>query len=224
MHSESSSVETAGALLAESIQALVDCADSLPASLCEAGELLVSSLLGEGRVLCCGVQQAELPARHLVELLLHGFGQARPSLPALLLDASFRPGSLEQAAGSEGQTGAGTEAQTAQDQLIAAYADIYARQIRAFGESRDVMVMFCRHADTAQVQNAVATANDQDIRSIIVCDQLGQVVPQGSLVIELASGRAHLFQELLSIVVHGLYDRVERSVFGSGLLPDPEFN
>lgn len=210
MHSETSSVETAGALLAESIQALVDCADSLPASLCEAGEILVNSLLGEGRVLCCGVQQAELPARHLVELLLHGFGQARPSLPALLLDASFRPGSLE-------------EEHSEQDQLVAAYADMFARQIRAFGESRDVIVIFCRHAGTAQVRNTVATASDQDIRSIIVCDELGEMVPQGSLVIELASGRAHLFQELLSIVVHGLYDRVERSVFGSGLLPDPEF-
>src|SRR5690606_7317426 len=102
---------SASSLLAGSIQALLDAAESMPRQITQAGDLLVSSLLAEGRIITCGVHHATRSADYLAELLLYGFDKPQPSLPALSLksETHFLAFNESRAAG-EPEHSAGNEA------------------------------------------------------------------------------------------------------------------
>lgn len=220
MHSEGEPLDhSARSLLAGSIQALLDAAETLPLQITHAGDLLVSSLLAEGRIITCGVHHAARSADYLAELLLYGFDKPQPSLPALALKSETRFLAFNEA----GNTGDSEHPSDESPEkafgarLAEAQADVFARQIRAFGHANDVLVLFSHEVSSEQIRRAVHTAVDQGMQIIIVSDEVWEEATEGLCLVALNTGQAHLFQEMLALIVHGLYDRVERSLFGSGL-------
>lgn len=205
-------------LLAGSIQALLDVADALPLHITQAGDLLVSSLLGEGRVITCGVHHAARSAEYLAELLLYGFDKPQPSLPALALRSETRFLAFnELAASNDSEHSSGNTTVDFGARLAEAQADVFARQIRAFGHSKDILVIICQSIGSEQIRRAVHTAVDQGMQIILISDDNWDEDTEGLYSVALNTGKAHLYQEMLTQIVHGLYDRVERSLFGSGL-------
>ena len=76
-------------LIIETFHQHLDCAmqsmEALAPSIAEGAELMTQSLLGEGKILCCGEGSAGLLAQHFATSLLNRFQRERPSLPALAL-------------------------------------------------------------------------------------------------------------------------------------------
>ncbi|GAA3945066.1 hypothetical protein [Allohahella marinimesophila] len=212
---------SARSLLAGSIQALLDAADTLPLQITQAGDLLVASLLAEGRIITCGLHHAARSADYLAELLLYGFDKPQPSLPALALKSETRFLAFNEvgSAGDPEHSSVSPEAAFGA-RLAEAQADVFARQIRAFGHANDVLVLFSQDVSSEQIRRAVHTATDQGMQIIIISDEVWEEASEGLCLLSLNTGKAHLFQEMLALIVHGLYDRVERSLFGSGLETD----
>ncbi|WP_416395771.1 hypothetical protein [Allohahella sp. A8] len=219
MHSENDPANhSARSLLAGSIQALLDAAETLPQQITQAGDLLVGSLLAEGRIITCGVHHAARSADYLAELLLYGFDKPQPSLPALSLQSETRFLASNQASVvNETEQSASDKENDFGARLVEAQADVFARQIRAFGHAHDTLVIFSQSVSSEQIRRAIHTATDQGMQIILVSDEVWLEATEGLCLVSLNTGKAHLFQEMLSLIVHGLYDRVERSLFGSGL-------
>ena len=185
------------ALLAGSIQALLDAAERLPLQITEAGDLLVSSLLAEGRVITCGVHHTSRTADYLAELLLYGFDKPQPSLPALFLKPEIRflaaNGAGSVATGEAEPSENGSPASAFGARLVEAQADVFARQIRAFGHANDVLVIFSYEVESEQIRRAVHTAVDQGMQIIIISDEIWQEAQDGLCLVALNTGKAHLF-------------------------------
>ena len=127
----------------DSIDAKIRAAETLPAVIADAAEMIVQALLSEGKVMACGNGGAAGDAQHFVAELLNRFERERPSLPAIALCAD-------------------TQTLTA----IASehhFSDIYAKQIRGLGQEGDVLLAITADGNCANIIQAIQAAHDRNM-------------------------------------------------------------
>ncbi|WP_111643209.1 SIS domain-containing protein [Marinimicrobium alkaliphilum] len=133
-------------LFHESIEAKMQSGEQLAPLIASASELIVASLLNEGKVLTCGNGLAAAQAQMFTASLVNRFEQERPSLPALSLATDFT-----------------TQTAIASDY---SYNDIFAKQVRTLGNEGDVLVLVTTTGNSSNLLQAISAAHDRGMSVI----------------------------------------------------------
>lgn len=113
-----------------------------------AADLLVQTLLSDGKILACANGSANAIAQYFCTSLLGRLDQDRPGLPAINLGAD-----------------ATTYSAICRDNR---FNETFARQVTALGKSGDVLVVFLDDGHKANLIQAIQAAHDRDIGVIVL--------------------------------------------------------
>lgn len=130
-------------LFHKSIEAKMQAGEHLAPLLAEASEMLVHSLLNEGKILVAGNGISAANAQVLTASLINRFERERPSFPAICLGADLT-----------------TQTAIAQDYSL---SEIYAKQVRALGNPGDVLVVITTSGNPGNLVQAITAAHDRDM-------------------------------------------------------------
>ncbi|WP_186093152.1 SIS domain-containing protein [Burkholderia gladioli] len=171
--------------------------DALSLPIAAAVDAMFMALANGNKILACGDGPSAAMAERLANALVGGFERERPSLPGLALatDAS-RAGPL---AGGE-----------AADQ-------IFAQQLRALGQTGDVLVVIDPAGDTPRALAAAAEAREREITVIALTGKGGELAAALSdtdIHIGVPSDRALRIQEVHLLTIHCLCDGIDAMLLG----------
>ncbi|MCP8900257.1 SIS domain-containing protein [Gilvimarinus xylanilyticus] len=186
-------------LFHESIEAKMQAGEQLAPLIAHSSELMVESLLHDGKILTCGNGASAAMAQTFTSILLNRFEHERPSLPALNIGADNI-----------------TQTAIAQDHT---YNEIYAKQIRALGQPGDVLVLLSAAGSASNLLQAISAAHDRDIPVIALTgrDSHDIVSLLDNRDVELRAPDAPYarIHEVHLLTLFCLCDLIEQQLFGS---------
>lgn len=164
-----------------------------------ASQVMVHSLLGEGKILACGNGGSAGDSQHFSSELLNRFERERPSLPAIALT-----------------TDSSTITSIANDY---SYNEVFSKQIRAIGRPGDVLLAISTSGNSANVIQAIQAAHDREMVVVALTGRDGGgmaslLLPE-DVEIRVPSKVTARIQEVHLLAIHCLCDLIDRQLFGS---------
>ena len=163
-----------------------------------AGNLMVKTLLNEGKILTCGNGGSAADAQHFSAELLNRFEKERPGLPAIALT-----------------TDSSTLTAIANDY---SYEEVFSKQIRAIGNPNDLLLAISTSGNSGNIVNAVEAAHERDMPVIGLTGRSGgkmaKIFNQTDIEIRAPSERTARIQEVHLLVIHCLCDFIDTQLFG----------
>jgi D-sedoheptulose 7-phosphate isomerase len=187
-------------LFNDSIEIKQRAAEVLCPVVAEVAEALIKCLVEGHKLLVCGNGGSAADAQHFAAEMLNRFEAERPGLPAIALT-----------------TDSSTLTSIANDYQ---FSDVFARQIRALGQSGDVLLCITTSGGSANIVSAIEAAHDRDMPVVLLCGREGGVaavaLAHGDLEMRVPSGSTARIQEVHILVLHCLCDLIDRSLLGEG--------
>jgi len=188
--------------ITESFHLHLDCTmqsmEMLAPAIAEAAELMTQSLLGDGKILCCGEGSAGLLAQHFAASLLNRCQRERPALPALALNSD-----------------AATLTAIASDN---SFNEIFARQIRALAQPQDVLLLIIPSSGSGTALRALQSAHDRNLQVIVIGPEedgdLHALLLPEDMALRIRGDRTR-FIEVALIAVNCLCETIELQLFGA---------
>lgn len=181
----------------ESIQIQIAAAQALPDAIMHAAQIMVASLLNGKKILCCGNGGSSANAQQFTSCLLNQFETERPSLPALALTADNT-----------------TLTAVANDHH---YHDIFAKQVRAFGQAGDVLLAISTSGNSQNVIKAVEAAVTRDMTIIALTGkdggEMAGLLGENDVEIRIPSHRTARIHEVHMLTLHCLCDMIDQVLF-----------
>lgn len=170
--------------------------------LCElieyASQRLVSALLNDKKILACGNGRSATAVQLLASAMLNQYERDRPSLPVIALN-----------------TDAVTLTAIANDYH---FDDIFAKQLRALGQSGDILIAYTDGSHSANIAKAVNAAHDKDISIIALTGGNGGMISplldETDIEIRVPSTSSARIQEVHVLITHCLCDLIDHQLFG----------
>ena len=163
-----------------------------------ASQRLVSALLNDKKILTCGNGQSATSAQLLSSAMLNQFERDRPSLPVIALT-----------------TDTATITAIANDFH---FDDVFSKQLRALGQSGDILVAYTDGNHSANIAKAIATAHDKDISVIALTGNNGSMIApllyETDIEIRVPSNSNARIQEIHALITHCLCDLIDHQLFG----------
>jgi D-sedoheptulose 7-phosphate isomerase len=182
----------------DSIQTQQDAMNYLTDLIAYASERLVAALLNDKKIIACGNGRAANNAQLLSSILLHRFERERPSLPAMALSTDMT-----------------TITAIANDTH---FDDIFAKQLRALGQSGDMLLVYSDCGYSGNIVKAVHCAHDKDISVIAMTGKDGGAVAtqlnEKDLELRVPSNSSARIHEVHSLISHCLCDLIDHQLFG----------
>ncbi len=182
----------------ESIQLKTECANSLAAPIAEAAKLMTECLLQEKKILSCGNGGSAGDAQHFSSEMLNRFEMERPGLPAIALT-----------------TDTSTITSIANDYQ---YADIFSKQIRALGQSGDILLAISTSGESHNIIHAIDAAHDRNMYVVALTGrdggQMADLVNEKDIEIRVPSWSTARIQEVHLMVIHSICDLIDRQLLG----------
>jgi D-sedoheptulose 7-phosphate isomerase len=182
----------------DSVRAQQASSEALAVPILEATELMVRSLLANGKILACGNGGSAADAQHFVSELVSHFERERPELAALALSADMVVLSA-----------------VANDY---AWEQVFAKQIRAIGQANDVLLAISTSGNSANVLAAVEAAHERDMRVIALTGsgggKLASMLADGDVLICVPHDRTARIQEIHILVIHCICDGIDCLLMG----------
>jgi len=182
----------------DSIQTQQDAMTSLCELIEYAAQRLVNALLNDKKILACGNGRSATSAQLLSSAMLNQFERDRPSLPVIALTTD-------------------TAALTA----IANdyhFDDVFAKQLRALGQSGDILLVYSDGRNSANIAKAVSAAHDKDLSVIALTGNNGGMISpllhETDIEIRVPSDSAARIQEVHVLITHCLCDLIDHQLFG----------
>lgn len=182
----------------DSAQTKLDAIEMLAAPIAQAAELMVACLLGNGKILACGNGGSAADAQHFAAELVGRFEVERQGLAsvALTTDASI----LTAVANDYG------------------YKAVFERQVRALGQSGDVLLAISTSGNSASVIEAIHAAHDNDLRVIALTGkgggEMAGLLRDSDVHICVPSDRTARIQEVHLLTIHCLCDGIDCLLLG----------
>ena len=165
----------------------------------KAAQLMLQSLLNDGKVLSCGNGGSAADAQHFSGELLGRFERERPGLPAVALT-----------------TDSSTLTAIANDYQ---YEDIFAKQVRALGQSGDVLLAISTSGNSENVLRAVTTAHSRGLTVVALVGRDGGTIAHslnsGDVELRVPADRTCRIQEVHLLIIHCLCDLIDVGILGN---------
>jgi len=182
---------------AESLAVKTAAMNSLIPAIEQAGTTMAECVRDGHKILSCGNGGSAGDAQHFSSELLNRFEMERPPLPAMALT-----------------TDSSTLTAIANDY---SYDDIFAKQIKALGETGDVLLAISTSGNSSNVVRAIDAAQDRGMTIIALTGHDGgEIAPallDADIEIRVPSDRTARIQEVHLLVIHCLCDVIDRSLF-----------
>ncbi len=179
-----------------SIQVLIDAADSLVEPIGHAARVMTDCLLGEGKILTCGVGPSNLTSRHMAAILSDRLDKDRPGLAAVALH------------------GEGAAMVDDADPAVG-----FARQLAALGHPGDILVVFSTYGQALGVVEAVRAAHERDMRVVALTGgdggMVGEILGENDILICVPAESAQRIHETILLTIHCLCDGIDFFLLGA---------
>ncbi len=170
--------------------------------LCElieyASQRLVTTLLNDKKILACGNGRSATSVQLLSSSMLNQFERDRPSLPVIALT-----------------TDTATITAIANDYH---FADVFAKQLRALGQSGDTLVVYTDGNRCGNIAKAIAAAHDKELTVIALTGNNGGLIApllhETDIEIRVPSNSNARIQEVHVLITHCLCDLIDFQLFG----------
>ena len=164
----------------------------------QASDSMVAALLSGGKILSCGNGGSAGDAQHFSSELLNRFERERPGLPAIALT-----------------TDSSTVTSIANDY---SYIEIFSKQIRALGNTGDVLLAISTSGKSPNVVQAIQAAHEREMRVVALTgkdggDMASLLLPQ-DVEIRVPSMVTARIQEVHLLAIHCLCDLIDWQLFG----------
>ena len=191
-------------IIAENFQSTIETialsVDNIAEPIQSASQVLVTALLDDHKVICCGNGVDACTAQLFANYFISRFEQERPALPALALAAD---GSSVTAIGQ----GSGS------------ISDVFSRQLRALGQAGDVLFCVNSSAGADNLVRAIQAAHERNMHVIALSNGedagLGTLLAAGDVELRVEAPRQPRVVEVHTMAVHNLCELVEHTLFGS---------
>ena len=181
----------------ESIQIQIAAAEALPDVITHAAQAMVATLLNGNKILCCGNGGSAVNAQQFVSCLLNRFETERPSLPAMALTTDNT-----------------TMTAVANDYN---FEDIYAKQVRAFGQTDDILLAISTSGNSKNVIKAMEAAVTRDMTIIAFTGkdggEMAGLLGENDVEIRIPSHRTSRIHEVHMVTLHCLCDLIDQVLF-----------
>ena len=187
-----------GQHFADSAQTKRDAAELLAAPIAHAAEMMVASLVGNGKILACGNGGSAADAQHFAAELVGRFEVERQGLAAIALttDSSI----MTAVANDYG------------------YNAVFERQVRALGQPDDVLLAISTSGNSPSIVEAIRAAHENGLRVVALTGkgggQIGEMLRDGDVHICVPSARTARIQEVHLLTVHCLCDAIDCLLLG----------
>ena len=182
----------------DSAHTKLEAIELLAAPIAGAVEVMVGSLVGNGRILACGNGGSAADAQHFAAELVGRFEMERQGLAAVAL-ATHTP-------------------------LMTAVANdygfkaIFERQVRALGQPGDVLLAISTSGNSPNVIEAIQAAQDNDLRVVALTGkgggQIGEMLRDSDIHLCVPSDRTARIQEVHLLTLHCLCDGIDCLLLG----------
>ncbi|MCZ6585095.1 MAG: phosphoheptose isomerase [Gammaproteobacteria bacterium] len=180
--------------------AVKQASETLAPQIEKAAQLILQSLLNDGKVLSCGNGGSAADAQHFSGELLGRFERERPGLPAVALT-----------------TDSSTLTAIANDYQ---YEDVFAKQVRALGQSGDVLLAISTSGNSENVLRAVTTAHSRGLKVVALVGRDGGTIARslssGDVELRVPADRTCRIQEVHLLIIHCLCDLIDVGILGNG--------
>lgn len=182
----------------DSAHTILASAEMLAVPIAEATELMVHSLLSNGKILACGNGGSASDAQHFVSQLVGRFERERPELAALALSSC----SATMSGVANGY----------------AWDEVFAKQIRALGQPGDVLLAISTSGNAANVVAAIEAAHERDLRVVVLSGKGGGriagLLREGDVHLCVQHERTSRIQEVHILAIHCLCDGIDCLLMG----------
>lgn len=182
----------------DSIQAKQDTLENVSENIAVASQKIVSALLDDKKVLCCGNGGSAGDAQHFSSEMLNRFERERPALPAIALT-----------------TDTSTLTSIANDYH---FDDVFAKQIRALGQAGDILLAYTTSGNSGNIVKAIAVAHEKEMNVLALTGKDGGTVAtllsEGDIEIRIPSLSTARIQEVHLLISHCLCDLIDYQLFG----------
>jgi len=159
---------------------------------------LSNCLLNDGKILCCGNGGSAVEAQHFSSELLNRYDRDRPWLPAIALTTDIAA-----------ITSIANDYQ---------FDEVFAKPIRALGQSNDVLVIYTTSGNSTNLLNAAGAAYDRDMTVIALSGRdggpLAPLLRDIDLELRVPSDSTARIQEMHLLMTHCLCDLIDLQLFG----------
>jgi len=184
----------------ESILTTRNCMEDLAPIIAQAASQMIQALLADRKILVCGNGGSAADAQHFSAELLNRFERERPGLPAISLTTDT---STLTAIGNDYH-----------------FDDIFSKQVRALGQSGDVLLGISTSGNSRNVIRAIEAAHERGIVCVALNGREGGEITgmlSGQDVNICVPGRSTArIQEVHGIVIHCLCDLIDFQLLGQG--------
>ncbi len=182
----------------DSIQAQQEALSYLPEHIEYAALNIVSALLNDKKILTFGNGRSATSAQLFSLAMLNQFERDRPSLPAINLASDVA-----------------TITAIANDYQ---YDDILSKQLRALGQSGDILMIYTDGNNSSNIAKAIALAHDKEITIIAVTGNEGGLISpllrETDIEIRVNLNSSIRIQETHVLITHCLCDLIDHQIFG----------
>lgn len=182
----------------ESIHTKQAVAEMLAAPIAAAIETMTACLINGGKILACGNGGSAADAQHFAAELVGRFEVERQELAAVAL--------------------------TTDTSIITAVANdyhfnqIFSRQVRALGNTDDVLLAISTSGNSGNVLEAIAAAHQSDMRVIALTGrdggEIGRALRDGDIQLCVPVARTARIQETHLLIIHCLCDGIDSLLLG----------
>ncbi len=179
--------------------AVKQASETLAPQIAKAAQLMLQSLLNDGKVLSCGNGGSAADAQHFSAELLGRFERERPGLPAVALT-----------------TDSSTLTAIANDYE---YANVFAKQVRALGQAGDILLAISTSGNSENVLRAVTTAHSRGMKVVALTGRDGGTIAQSlnseDVELRVPADRTCRVQEVHLLIIHCLCDVIDVGILGN---------
>ena len=182
----------------DSAQLKLQAAELLAEPIERAAELMVGSLLNEGKILACGNGGSAADAQHFSAELLNRFEMERPGLAGIALTTD-----------SSTLTSIGNDYD---------FNQIFSKQVRALGHGGDVLLAISTSGNSPNVVAAITAAHEKQMTVVALTGRdggkMGEMLREADVHICVPSPVTARIQEVHILCLHCLCDAIDVQLLG----------
>lgn len=171
-------------------------------ALCElieyAAQRLVATLLTDRKILSCGNGRSAACVQLFSAALLNQYERDRPALPVFALSTD-----------NVTLTGIANDHH---------FDEIFAKQLRALGQSGDILLVYINGNHAANIIKAIAVAHEKNMSVIALTGDNGNLISallkETDIEMRVPSASGARTQELHTLITHCLCDLIDHEIFG----------